>query len=213
MKRSLLSVFLIGILGMCALQANEKSGVFIGADVGYALNVSHESLDLQGNTGSSSFSTQASSTGVIFNLSYGLRVGYQQYFGNYNGLRIYGNFNYSNFGSDSMMKYGANVDYLLNFSDTDSPWGLFVGVGYEWMGGKSKDVLEREKENPVVPTQKIKTDGLLVNVGLSKIYNNHHRIEFGARVPLYTYNDIDTPNIKVFKRTLTTIYFGYSYSF
>lgn len=212
MKRSLLSVFLIGILGMSALQANEKSGVFIGADVGSSLNVAHGSLNLTLNTDTSSSSTQSSAATVVFNLSYGLRVGYQQYFGNYNGLRVYGNFNYSHFGSDSMMKYGANVDYLLNFSDSDSPWGLFVGVGYEWMGGKIKDLFERRKQD-LLPTEKIKTDGLLVNVGLSKIYNNHHRIEFGAKIPLYTYQDIDTPTIKISQRTLSVLYFGYSYSF
>lgn len=213
MKKWLFSIFFASIVGISALQANEKSGPFIGVDLGFAVNASHESIDVSLNTANSSFSTKASSTGAIFNMSYGAKVGYQQYFGNYNGLRVYGNFNYLHFGSDGMLKYGANIDYLLNFSDSDSPWGFFVGVGYEWMGGKTKDVLDREKKDPIFDSQKIKTQGLLANVGFSKIYDNHHRVEFGAKIPLYTYNDIDTPNVKVFKRTLAVIYIGYSYSF
>ncbi|PAF53048.1 hypothetical protein BKH42_08130 [Helicobacter sp. 13S00482-2] len=205
MKRSLFSIFFVGILGMSALQANEKSGVFIGADIGFAMNSGSGSVDA-GDYGS------AKSVTVVFNMSYGVRAGYQQYFGNYNGLRLYGNFNYLHFGSDAMMKYGANLDYLLNFSDSDSPWGIFAGVGYEWVGGEAKDSLSKSKQS-AIEGRTIATDGLLVNVGFSKIINNHNRIEFGAKIPLYNYDKIETPIVKATTHTLATVYVAYSYSF
>lgn len=199
MKRSLYSVFFVSILGIIALQADEKSGIFVGGDVGIVANSTEGSITI-------------GSTEVSLSPSYGVRTGYQQYFDSYNGLRAYGNFNYLYLGNVYMMKYGINVDYLLNFSDSDSPWGFFVGAGYEWIGGAAKKILDKEKANSL-DGEKIKTNGVLINVGFSKIYNNHHRIEFGVKVPLYAYISIDTPDIKDSIRTFGTLYFAYSYSF
>lgn len=197
MKKSLFLVFFVGILGISALQANEKSGVFIGGDVGIVANSGSGSITID-------------STEISLSPSYGIRTGYQQYFGDYNGLRIYGNFNYLYLNNDYMMKYGVNIDYILNFSDSDSPWGFFAGVGYEWMSGAVKKALDKEN---LSDGEKIHTNGLLVNVGFSKIYDNHHRIEFGAKIPLYPYVSIDTPDIKDSIRTFATVYLAYSYSF
>lgn len=199
MKKSLCSIFLLSILGITALQADEKSGVFIGGDVGIVANSTEGSITI-------------GSTEVSLSPSYDVRVGYQQYFGNYNGLRVYGNFNYLYLDNDYMMKYGINIDYLLNFSDSESPWGFFVGAGYEWIGGAAKKTLDKKKADSL-DGEKIKTDGVLINVGFSKIYNNHHRIEFGAKVPLYAYTSIDAADIKDSTRTFATLYFAYSYSF
>ncbi|PAF50490.1 hypothetical protein [Helicobacter sp. 13S00477-4] len=30
-----------------------------------------------------------------------------------------------------MFRYTASADYLINFSNDDSPWGLFLGGGYD----------------------------------------------------------------------------------
>lgn len=197
MKRSLFFVFFVSILGISVLQANEKSGVFIGGDVGIVANSGFGSIVID-------------STEISLSPSYGIRAGYQQYFGNYNGLRIYGNFNYLYLHNNYMMKYGVNIDYLLNFSDNDSPWGFFAGIGYEWMDGAVKNALNKID---LLDGEKIHTNGLLVNVGFSKIYDNHHRIEFGAKIPLYAYDSIDTPIIKDSIRTFATVYLAYSYSF
>lgn len=199
-------MFFVGILGVSSLQANEKSGVFIGGNVGIAANADQVSIAV--SSGGGSFS--ANSATIALNPSYGVKAGYQQYFGAYNGLRIYGSFDYSHLDHNEMMKYGANIDYLVNFSDSDSPWGIFLGGGYEWLDGEVKKFLN---DRVLIDGIKVHTTGFFVNAGFSKIYNNHHRIEFGAKVPLYTYSSIDIPGVKVFIRTFAVAYIGYSYSF
>ncbi|PAF48563.1 hypothetical protein BKH46_01275 [Helicobacter sp. 12S02634-8] len=196
--------------------ARDKSGVFVGAGLGFSSSYySH----LQGVTTGKGSSELTSKTNT--HMLYGIKAGYQQYFNAYNGLRAYGTFDYTSLTAPiadknknfNFLKYSVNIDYLLNFTDSPSPWGLFVGVGYQWVGSSYFDVL---KGPAPMPDVRISTNGFVINAGFSKIIDNHHRLELGAKTPLYNYFKLDfsTPGIteKATTRNLVDVYFAYSYS-
>ncbi|PAF49259.1 hypothetical protein BKH41_04045 [Helicobacter sp. 12S02232-10] len=191
---------------------SDKSGIFIGAELGGSIGYS-----LAKNKDPDSMESE---TKILTNLQYGARIGYQQYFNAYNGLRLYGTFNYTNFtyplndsASTDLFKYGANIDYLLNFSDSESPWGLFIGGGYQWV--QSKDFSNMKKN--ASEYEKVASNGFVINAGFSKIIDNHSRLELGVKVPLYNYYTYDfsdaSESTKIRLRNPVDIYVAYSYSF
>ncbi|PAF42090.1 outer membrane beta-barrel protein [Helicobacter sp. 11S02596-1] len=209
-KKSFLGFVCVALLagGVEGSEVSEKSGVFIGAQVGAAIGYTSISV---ANLGAFNFTGEAE---FVTNMQYGARIGYQQYFNAYNGLRLYGTFDYTNFASeDDFFKYSVNLDYMLNFSDSKNAWGIFAGVGYQWV--QSKKLKEFKKGDGA----KVIQNGMVINAGLSKIINNHNRFEFGVKVPLYDYlklNDTDLTAGKITKSTTNNpfdIYLAYSYSF
>ncbi|PAF50488.1 outer membrane beta-barrel protein [Helicobacter sp. 13S00477-4] len=199
------------------MSAKEKSGLFVGAEVGFSLGY--------GSFSDKEIDSKTSKTEVTTNMLYGAKLGYQQYFNAYNGLRVYGTFDYTNFtvaASDPVsnwdsFKYSADIDYLLNFSDSDSPWGFFVGAGYQWVQAKGlSDLKKASKGNS---TGKVMDNGFVINAGFSKIISNHNRLELGVKVPLYNYvkahaTDTDADAVMdAVTRNAVDIYLSYSYSF
>ncbi|PAF42091.1 outer membrane beta-barrel protein [Helicobacter sp. 11S02596-1] len=178
-------------------EVSEKSGVFIGAQVGFATTY-----------GSASVKTDISSAeafSINLGMLYGARLGYQQYFNAYNGLRLYGTFGYS-----ALFKYGANIDYLLNFSKEENSWGLFIGGGYEWVQSSSLNNLKD------IQGSNVKQNGAIINAGFSKTIKNHNRIDFGVTIPLYKYADFETTGPVALKYKFSNpfdLYLAYNYSF
>ncbi|PAF50486.1 outer membrane beta-barrel protein [Helicobacter sp. 13S00477-4] len=212
-QRFFISIALISFVN--ALQADDKSGVFAGLQIGGMVSY---------------MKTNSIENGVIqidnldknVDFSSGVRAGYQQYFNPYNGLRIYATFDYSyfkNIGFDppkfyDMFRYSAAADYLINFSNDDSPWGLFLGGGYEWLEGKKfLQWIDDMKEND----GETKTNGLFVNLGLSKTFLNHNRFELGAKIRLYKIWSFkwvtDTTNQSQVFTNPVDFYLSYSYIF
>ncbi|PAF41732.1 outer membrane beta-barrel protein [Helicobacter sp. 11S03491-1] len=197
----------------------DQSGIFAGLEIGSSLGYGSSSTrEVNGVAFTETFTS-----GVNSNMLYGARIGYQQYFNAYNGLRLYGTFDYSNFSpplnpkvTANFFKYGVSLDYLINFSDTQNPWGIFVGAGYQWVQSKSF-VDEKKIPKDIHETKKITQDGIIINAGISKIINNHNRLELGVKVPLYNYIKYSkSENENEDKATLRNpadIYLAYSYSF
>lgn len=217
MKKLLISATVAGCL-LSTLVANEKSGVFVGVQAGAPINY----ISGKASVSTSMSSAETSETHIETSWLVGGRIGYQQYFNDYNGLRLYGTVDYSRFSMPGLdnsplwnnIKYGVILDYLLNFSSGPSPWGLFIGGGYQWLGGEIVDLL-KDAESPA----KSNNQGFVVNAGISKIISDHNRIEIGARVPMYSmisedYSD-STTGIKATMslRNAVDIYVAYSYSF
>lgn len=218
MKRVL--VLCLVVLGLNILSADktptdmtrEKSGIFVGVDVGLNVGYTHLKLSAPGTSILLFERTKIDST-----LFAGLKAGYQYYFNPWNGLRVYGDLNYGRFIKDAsndelatLLRYGVNIDYLINFSNDSSTWGFFVGAGYEFLGGEFKDSLKEESRQ-----DRVRTNGIFMNVGFSKIYSNHHRMEFGSKIPFYSYFDYKDADgtISTTFRNITTLYISYSYSF
>lgn len=176
-----------------------KSGVFIGADVG------------------ASFSNKdfiKSSAGDVSNVGkvspiYGLKLGYQQYFG-FIGLRAYGSANLieitrettiSQAGGFNTIKaigkanyngynLGANVDLLFKIDFVDVfGMGAFVGIGYEYAKFKDTkiDILSNQMGGIDVSgkIKNISGDGLVYNVGLQAMILGSHQIELGYKFTPY----------------------------
>lgn len=207
------------------IRQKKKAGYLLEPDLGFASNYGLYDGKVTFTTATGSTSVEVSGGSVSLNSIVGLRAGYQYYFNAYNGIRAYGNFTYGNFGSSnrtaapSLMHYGASLDYLLNFSNGNSPWGLFLGAGYEFISGEAADFFENQKKDfesyPGISAQ-AHNKGFFMNVGFSKIIQNHHRVEFGARIPFFKYLQVTTKqggDLKITLDNLFAFYVAYSYSF
>ncbi|PAF48564.1 hypothetical protein BKH46_01280 [Helicobacter sp. 12S02634-8] len=197
--------------------AKDQSGAFIGVGVGTMVGYTSILKETtQGTAISQSTKRKANS-----NLMYGLQAGYQQYFNAYNGLRAYGTFDYSDFSPPlstqtlHLLKYSLNLDYLLNFSDSPSPWGFFVGMGYQWI--QSKELTQAKEIAKTTSDMYIQNKGFLLNLGFSKLIDNHNRLELGIKAPLYNYAEVDHSDADAIyestMRNIFDIYFSYNYVF
>ncbi|PAF52140.1 outer membrane beta-barrel protein [Helicobacter sp. 13S00477-4] len=222
MKRFFI-IFVIGFISLVHLNADEvnnsseKSGIFVGIDIGFALNSISGSASVK-NIFDSTYSEQTvAGYRANFDGNYGLRVGYQHFFGAHNGLRFYGHFNYNDFSGYSVMQYGGNVDYLLNFSDKPGAWGLFLGAGYEWTSGNFAKFLKDTSPTVEGQTMEKSLNGVFMNIGLSKTVRNKNRFEFGVKVPFYTYYKTEYTILgaeaKMTLKKSSVIYLAYTYTF
>lgn len=177
----------------------EESGIFAGAEVGYAESAFENKVTVsEGNT-SQSQSAKYKGDGV----KYGLVVGYKQFFNPYFGLRYYTNvsFHHAELKSNTvakdygwktkvdgtMINYGANIDALVNFVAKESlDFGAFLGVGVggaTWMG---KDLDDHEEYIQTINSQwSLTRTGLDValNAGLRLQVAQKHGFELVARIP------------------------------
>ncbi|WP_295701732.1 outer membrane beta-barrel protein [Helicobacter typhlonius] len=184
--------FLLGMIlgfGFISSVYGAKSGVFIGADVGVNYHVSEGKVIFSspGNAYTSE------SNDYLFDLSYGLRGGFQYYFTPKVGLRVVGAFGKGNYSEGEandgetygFFRYAGNVDFLYQFGSSEiNQVGVFVGAGYEGIGGELKKLLDDTKG---LPGHKYNTSGIFMNLGLQVIRDVHHQFDFIVRVPFYSY--------------------------
>lgn len=181
----------MAFLGTFALA--EESGVFLGANFGYAgfKQESIGSFDINGTP-------IATDTTVIKadSFSAGVFVGYKYFFNHYVGMRIYAGydvftpeFKFEGEREEVMLlNFGANIDFLANFVSTQNvDFGFFVGAGVGGNWWISKDIMQLKRD--------IRDSGLdfkvkdlsldvAMNAGLRVNFARRHSIEIGARVPL-----------------------------
>ncbi|RDU67138.1 hypothetical protein CQA53_02490 [Helicobacter didelphidarum] len=167
---------------------DSQSGFFIGIHAGVSMVYAHL-YDKNGNminwdnTQNLNFNVNGQSMMIRPNV--GLKLGWNQFFNTFFGVRGYINYDYSDYRDtllDSKIAcedVSANVDVLLDFWNTQNiSLGVFVGfgVGYElpqWSKPDVRDNFEAiSKYNGFI---------LPVNIGLH-ISLNHHKIEIGTRI-------------------------------
>ncbi|PAF42099.1 outer membrane beta-barrel protein [Helicobacter sp. 11S02596-1] len=194
--------------------ASQRSGLFIGPEIGGSIAyVWDAEKDGPKPTGEYSYVTPD----PTFNILLGGKIGWQQYFNAYNGLRAYGVFNWVNFKfpniekTDSFLKYSINLDYVVSFSKEKSYWGMFAGLGYQWV--QSKTLSDLKKALPYIDEfDSVNNNGLLINIGVLENIDEHHQIEAGIRIPVYYYakgeDEVSTNTL----RSLD-IYLAYNYKF
>ena len=213
-KMKFLKVGIIGVLLCLSNAYADKSGFFIGVDVGVLAN----SAKIKDANGVEKHSAMDSTIGF--------KVGYNAYFNATQGIRItafYRNEWFDPFHKNIVFYdlededqkgsflFGGIVDYLVNFTPGPSPFGLFFGVGYQTFVGKFKTNLQ----NYQAQGYDIATSGIFVNAGLSKIFNESHRIDLTVKVPISgnrylsgTANQTDR-----LYQTLGSLTLGYAYTF
>ena len=198
MKRLLILSILCGALasGVMAEDAkstksNKLSGVFVGVELGGGITTLTASYN------------DTTNGAAYLGFDWGIKLGYQHYFTQSQGLRAYVNYGmahaypyYSasiNTGGSSMyetyeyytsQRITVNADYLFDFIDTGSSrFGVFGGIflGYHEVAHT------RSQKNSIRTynsTQFTGSVGFGFNVGLAATLANHHRIEFGAKIPV-----------------------------
>lgn len=129
-------------------------------------------------------------------ISYGGRFGYNYFFTPRNGLRFmvafsranlkitpneYGIFQDSIDGSYYTGSVG--VDYLLDFTKGRSPFGVFLGMGYDYNFGEAFSKLKEKDSTSKNPS------GAYINFGISQTISARVRIDVGYKVLLYKYFD------------------------
>lgn len=128
-------------------------------------------------------------------INYGGRFGYNYFFTPRNGLRFIVAFSRANLkiapneysifqdSIDSSYYTGsAGVDYLLDFTKGRSPFGVFLGIGYDYNFGEAFSKL-KEKDSTS------KTSGAYMNFGISQTISRRVRIDVGYKVLFYKYFD------------------------
>ena len=205
-KSKIISGALLLSTSLCNVAFAEKSGAFLGAEVGYGgASVEYKS----------SYTEQNLTTGEIYGyapytlkyngggVKYGIIAGYKQFFTPYLGLRYYASLSamhallsttssgvsqqWKNV-SATMINYGVNVDFLGNFIVQESlDFGGFVGLGLggtSWVG-KSIDDYQKlviDSYNQGWGLSKNSFD-VALNVGLRANIAKRHGVEIVARVP------------------------------
>ena len=157
MTKYLKIAVVMAFLGLCNPMFAEKSGGFLGLEVGYGTMSVPISSAITNNVGTNELLVDLDGGGVDF----GFVGGYKQFFNSYFGLRYYANVNVimaklkpkikkddsgeGMFGgngtrSATLINYALNIDMLINFIARESSWnrvadfGAFVGIG---LGGNN----------------------------------------------------------------------------
>lgn len=185
MKKSLISLVLS--LSLASSLVAEESGAFFGIGIGSGWANAKIRL-------SNIFNDDSHGSGLSFEAV----AGYKQFFTQNFGLRYYANISQASFknqnpGTTSVMNYGANIDMLVNFVDSQtSSFGAFLGVGVGANTWSGHEVDELEK---LVSLKKTLLDTSL-NIGLRSVIDSRHSVEGIVRVPLlsntlYSSNDFE----------------------
>lgn len=190
----------------------ENDGGFVGLDLGYSMIAWQSEFGKydKNATPQKSYSNHKKN---IFGVSYGLVIGYKQFFNAYIGARYYARFGGNHgaikrdgFSRIDLIDYSANADFLANvYVDKMLTVGLFVGLG---IGGntivgkyvrdakrKLGDIVANDtnlSSRGINPKAKTTHFDFAINTGLRLNIWANHGIELVARVPLLTksvYND------------------------
>ena len=194
--RKLVSIATAAVLFSATSAFAEESGVFLGAEIGYANAKFENKLSAVGLSESAKYDGGG--------VKYGIVVGYKQFFTQYLGLRYYANVGIahatikSNSVADAygwkdrvdgtLINYGANVDFLGNFVSNETlDFGGFIGLGIGGNSWNGRDLDDHEDylnglAGGGISLSKTSFD-LSLNVGLRANIATHHGIELVAKVP------------------------------
>lgn len=194
---------------LCAINIAfaEDSGAFVGANIGYGdvfMQTNTSATEDNGDPTKSHKGKLAGGGGV----SYGIIVGYKQFFNPYLGLRYYANLNalHSTLSPTALMvghagvsakqkltllNYGVNVDFLWNFIANNAlDFGVFVGVGIganSWFGADLENYPAKIKTANQITQGAWRVEkthfNAWANVGLRTNIARHHGLEIFARIP------------------------------
>lgn len=192
-----------------AMEADRKSGAFVGADISvapfkYVDNITGEGI-APGNT------QYALGTKNNVSFNYGLKIGYQFYGTKNHGVRITGHFNmgqYSlNASEDSTidgvsfdktssyfgLRYGIDLDYLFDFYNSENyALGFSAGLGYEfanYVKGKTDIKFSGKKTDNLATFENSPSgNGALINLGFHYYFENH-QFEIGVRLPFSIFSE------------------------
>ena len=183
---------------------------------------------------SSNTNTDSTDGAAYLGFDWGIKLGYQHYFTQSQGLRAYVNYGmahayphysasitgssmYETYEYYTSQRITVNADYLFDFIDTGSSrFGVFGGIflGYHELAHT------RSTKNSIRTynhTQFTGGVGFGFNVGLAATLANHHKIEFGAKIPVvgpstesysYSYSSNTTYDYKY-----ASVNVGYSFVF
>lgn len=160
-----------------------KSGLFLQAGMGSVYNYANYSAECE---------TCGHYKAIEINSSINAGLGYQLFFNAYNGLRISSITSYSDFKTP---KYNNNkpffiattnlaMDYILEFSQSKMPFGIFIGGGYEWSYGKFITDL---RNNFPYNKKLLKTNGFFIHLGIAQTFAYRHRLELEYSFPFYSF--------------------------
>lgn len=171
-----------------ASESGNGSGLFVGIDTGYTF--AFDKIQLKN-------SNQIDTSSYLIGANIGVKAGYNYYFTPMLGVRGYldytfifrpagsasegGTTNTSSSDFYSVNNITLNADLLVNLMQTDSiTFGAFagIGLGYGIAGATSTNTNG-------TTTQTLSASGFIlpINLGLSLTANNHHRFEFGFKIP------------------------------
>ena len=180
----------------------ENDGGFVGVDLGYSM-IAWQSDYGRFEKGATTQYTQKSKN--IFGVSYGIVIGYKQFFNEYIGARYYarfganhGAFKQDGFSQIDLLDYSANVDFLANvYANETLSFGLFVGLGIggNTLVGKYVRDTKRKLRDIVANDTQLSSRGVnikthtthfdfAINAGFRLNVGANHGVELAARVPL-----------------------------
>lgn len=181
--------------------------LYVGVEFGYLKSYSVYAYEDHSNatTGKETdYTKYIVGNGGIFNLI----VGTEHFFAkDYIGLRwgIFGGYGFTqsrgyiqqlgdvNVGL-SVLSAGINFDVLFNFYTSECFMsGVFLGAEYDFellLPNKTIEIGERKTstvpKHDMLVSNKTYSNNIAVRVGLSNLFFKHHRIEFLAKVPLFS---------------------------
>lgn len=180
----------------------ENDGGFVGVDLGYSMTAWQSDYGRYEKDATPQY-TQKSKN--IFGVSYGLVIGYKQFFNEYIGARYYARFGANHgalkqdgFSQIDLIDYSANVDFLANvYANETLSFGLFVGLGIggNTLVGKYVSDTKRNLRDIVANDANLSSRGInikthtthfdfAINAGLRLNVVANHGVELAARVPL-----------------------------
>ena len=194
MKKILISGVVASILTTGSALASEDNGVFLGFQLGTGVNAN--------------FTINTQNIAQIVG-AFGIRGGYQAFFSDINGIRVYlsalaalgfsaaiekpsdlanGSQNFSLLGD-------IDVDYLVNFvSDNAYTFGMYIGffAGVLYNQPVQIALFPRIGSHYVAPA-------IGINLGLRATVSEHNQFEFGIKVAPSWYNNTGSRSYKPIK--------------
>lgn len=182
----------------------ENDGGFVGVDLGYSMIAWQSDYGRFDKNATPNY-TESLRNKNAFGVSYGLVIGYKQFFNEYIGARYYARFGanhgalkHDGFSQIDLIDYSANVDFLANvYANETLSFGLFVGLGIggNTLVGKYVSDTKRNLRDIVANDANLSSRGInikthtthfdfAINAGLRLNVGANHGIELAARVPL-----------------------------
>lgn len=180
----------------------ENDGGFVGVDLGYSMIAWQSDYGRYEKDATTQYAQKSKN---IFGVSYGIVIGYKQFFNEYIGARYYARFgaNHGAFKKDGfsqidLLDYSANVDFLANvYANETLSFGLFVGLGIggNTLVGKYVRDTKRKLRDIVANDAQLSSRGInikthtthfdfAINAGFRLNVGANHGVELAARVPL-----------------------------
>ncbi len=183
-------LLILNVVFVNAKQQQNEGDFFVGVSTGISVmqgffydsnNVKHTWNDISYEN-----STFSSNTNEI-QLNVGIKIGWSIFFNQVFGIRLYGNYEYSNFrqfltnAKVATEDIGIFCDAMINFFNIKKmSLGVFAGfgIGYELMQWNNTDARYAFEKvywhNGFI---------LPINIGFSATINQKHRIEISTKIP------------------------------